>query len=325
MRSRLSGAVGLVIAVLSAAAFGISGTFASSLIAVGWTPAAAVTARITIGTLILTIPALIQLRGRWVLLRRSWGKITAFGLIAVAGCQLCYFNAITHVSVGVALLLEYLGVILVVGWLWLRRGQRPRALTIAGSIASVLGLLFVLDLGGSHRLDPVGVLWGLGAAVGLAVYFVLSDGDGESVPPLVMAWGGLGVGAVALIVLELCGVLTVTAPMTDVVLLNHRVSWLVPVLGLALIASAFAYVLGITGTRLLGSKTASFVGLTEVLFAVAFAWLFVGQVPVVVQFIGGALILGGVTLIRVDDLRAPPGAERRASAELSDATADPLP
>ena len=81
---------------------------------------------------VLTIPALLQLRGRWELLRRGRGRVAAFGLVAVAGCQLFYFNAIERMPVGVALLLEYLGAVLVVGWLWLRHGQRPRRLTVAG-------------------------------------------------------------------------------------------------------------------------------------------------------------------------------------------------
>ena len=51
-----------------------------------------------------------------------------------------------------------------------------------------------------------------------------------------------------------------------------------PVLGLALVAAAVAYVTGVLGARLLGAKIASFVGLTEVLFAVLFAWLLLGQV-----------------------------------------------
>jgi hypothetical protein len=40
--------------------------------------------------------------------------------VAVAGCQLAYFNAVQSLSVAVALLIEYSGVLLVVGWLWLR-------------------------------------------------------------------------------------------------------------------------------------------------------------------------------------------------------------
>jgi len=75
--------------------------------------------------------------------------------------------------VGVALLLEYLAAVLVVGWLWLRHGQRPRRLTVAGAAAAIAGLAMVLDLGGSARIDPVGVMWGLLAAVGLAIYFLL--------------------------------------------------------------------------------------------------------------------------------------------------------
>ena len=103
------------------------------------------------------------------MLRRNLGMVAIYGLVAIAGCQVFYFNAVQHLSVGVALLLEYMGIILVVGWLWLRSGQRPRRLTIAGSVAAVVGLVLVLDLAGDTQIDLVGVLWGLGAAVGLAV------------------------------------------------------------------------------------------------------------------------------------------------------------
>jgi len=49
-----------------------------------------------------------------------------------------------------------------------------------------------------------------------------------------------------------------------------------------------------------GSRVASFVGLSEVLFALGFAWLLLGEAPSGVQFFGGALILGGVILVRMD-------------------------
>src|SRR5260221_14754840 len=78
-RSRLGG-IGLALAVLSAATFGTSGTFASSLIDAGWSPAAAVLARVSLAALLLTIPAIVALRGQWSALRRSFGRIAAFGL-----------------------------------------------------------------------------------------------------------------------------------------------------------------------------------------------------------------------------------------------------
>jgi len=303
------GGAGLTLAVLSAATFGTSGTFGSSLIAAGWSPAAAVIARIAVAAAILTIPALLQLRGRWGLLRRGAGQAAAYGLVAVAGAQLFYFSAIQRMPVGVALLLEYLGVVLVVGWLWLRHGQRPRRLTAIGGSAAIIGLALVLNLAGSARISPIGVMWGLLAAVGLAVYYLLSAAErAEPLPPIVMAWAAMCIGAAALAALGWLGLLPVSFRTGDVVFLGHRVSWIVPVLGLSLVAAVIAYVAGIGAARRLGAKLASFIGLAEVLFAIAFAWLLLGQLPSPVQFAGGAFILAGVTCVRVDELRRGPAA-----------------
>src|SRR5579875_3363854 len=262
------GWAGLALAAASAAAFGTSGTFATSLIGAGWSPAAAVLAR-----------------------------------IAVAACQLFYFNAIARMPVGVALLLEYLGPVLVVGWLWARHGQRPRTLTVAGAAASLSGLVLVLNLTGRAHLDPLGVMWGLLAACGLAVYFVLSAHGGGQLPPLVLAWAGMCAGAVTLAAAGAAGLVPMAATTRDTDLLGHRASWLVSVLGLSLVAAAFAYAAGITAARRLGPKLASFVGMAEVLFAILFAWLALGQLPTVMQFAGGAFIVAGVTLVRLDESR----------------------
>lgn len=298
------GGTGLTLAIVSAATFGTSGTFASSLIRAGWSPAAAVFARIAVSALLLTVPALLQLRGRWALLRRGAGKMAVYGLVAVAGCQLFFFNAVERMPVGVALLLEYLGTVLLVGWLWLRHGQRPRRLTVTGAVTAIAGLALVLNLAGSARLDPIGLMWGLLAAVGLAVYFLLSAAeDAEPLPPIVMAWGGMCTGAAALAVLGWAGVLPMTATAGSVEFVGHRVSWIVPVLGLSLVAAVIAYVAGIGAARRLGPKLASFVGMAEVLFAILFAWLLLAQLPSVLQFVGGALILAGVTLVRLDESR----------------------
>ena len=298
---------GLALALLSAATFGTSGAFASSLIDTGWTPGAAVMVRVTVAAIVLTLPALLQLRGLRPPIGRSARMVTSYGVVAVAGAQLCYFNAVQHLSVAVALLLEYSGVLLVVGWLWARHGHRPRWMTVAGAVIAVAGLGLVLDLLGNHDVDGVGVLWALGAAVGLAVYFVVSAGVRDPLPPLVVAWGGLAVGATALGVAALAGVLPVQATRAPVTLHGAHVSWLVPVLGLALVAAVVSYVAGIAAARMLGAKVASFVGLTEVLFAVLFAWLLLGQRLDAVQIVGAALVVGGIALVRIDELTAPAG------------------
>jgi drug/metabolite transporter (DMT)-like permease len=297
------GAAGLGLALLSACTFGTAGSFATALMATGWTPGAVVTTRISVAALILTVPALLQLRGRWSALRRSAGLIVGFGLVAVAGCQLFFFSAVRRLDVGVALLLEYLGIVLVVLWLWLRHGQRPRRLTVIGVVAALAGLVLVLNPS-AGGLDPVGVLWGLLAGTGLAVYFLISARQEDGVPPLVVAWGGMVVGALTLGACDLAHVLPVHAGTASVHLFDRQLSWLVPVAGLSVVAAALAYTAGIGATRLLGAKLASFVGLTEVLFAVAFAAVLVGQVPGPGQLLGGAVVLAGVALVRADETGA---------------------
>ena len=304
-----AGGAGLTLALVSAAAFGTSGTFAAALIGADWSPGAAVLARMAVAALILTVPAVLQMRGRWTLLRRDAGRVAAYGLFAVAGAQWCYFNAVARIPVGVAILLEYLGVVLVVGWLWLRHGQRPRRLTIIGGIAALAGLAMVLNLAGSAGISPAGVFWALGGAVGLATFFVLSAGAArEPLPPLVMTWAGMCVGTATLAAMAGTGLLPLTASVADVHVFGHQVSWIVPVLGLSLVAAVISYIAGIGAARRLGARLASFIGMAEVLFAILFAWLLLGQLPTPVQFLGGGFILAGVAMVRFGELRVPPPA-----------------
>ena len=177
-------ASGLGVALFSSAVFGLSGSFATAycqqrhaalldaltyalnkhgerpaLLETGWTPGAAVTARLTGAALILAVPAVPALRGRWHQLRDNWLTVLLFGLIGVAACQLFYFNAVARLSVGVALLLEYLAPVLIVLWLWAASRKRPRPLTVAGTLLSLGGLVLVLDLTGAIKIDFIGVLW----------------------------------------------------------------------------------------------------------------------------------------------------------------------
>jgi drug/metabolite transporter (DMT)-like permease len=292
---------GVAIGLVSAMFFGTSGTFGSALIAAGWSPAGAVLGRVAIAALALTVPALITLRGRWSLLRRSAGQMIVYGLVGVDACQVCYFNAIARMDVGIAILLEYMGIVLIVGWLWLRHGQRPRVLTVGGVVAALGGLALMLDLTGSVTVSIAGVLWALAAAVAMAVYFFQSADGSGGLPPVVLTWGGMVVGAVVLAALGLTGLVPLRFAGGDVTLLGRPVSWLVPLLGLSLAAAAIAYVTGIAAARRLGAKLGSFVAMAEVLFAVAFAWILLHQAPATTQFLGGALILLGVIAVRLDE------------------------
>ena len=294
-------ATGLLLVLLSAATFATSGPFADSLLVTGWTPGAAVTTRICTAAAVLTLPALLAARGRWPAIRAEARLLAVYGLLAVAGCQLMFFYAVQHLSVGVALLLEYSGSVLVVLWLWLHEKQRPGARTVVGAGLCVAGLVLVLDVLSGAHVDLVGVLFGLGAAVGLATFYVLSSRAETDVPPLVNAWIGMIVGGIALLVAGAAQLIPMQAATTDVRLADRTVSWLVPVLGISLVAAVIAYTAGISGARRVGSRVAAFVGLSEVLFAIVFAYLLVDQSVGWNQAFGGVVVVGGIALVRADE------------------------
>ena len=296
---------GLLLAVASAASFGMSGVLARGLLDTGWSAGATVALRIAVAAAVLVVPGALAVRGQWQLVRANAGLIAVYGVAAVAGAQLCYFYAVSHLQVSVALLLEYTAPVAVVVWLWLRHGHRPSALTVLGAAIAAGGLVLVLDVLSGADLSVVGVLWALGAMVGAATYFVISADEDNGLPGITLAAGGLLVAGAVLLVAGITGLLPFDASSADAVYDGRAVAWWVPVLTLGLVTAAFAYVTGIAAGRRLGSRLASFVALGEVLASVVFAWALLGELPRPVQLAGGLLVLAGVVVVKLGEGRTP--------------------
>ncbi|MGA8257189.1 MAG: EamA family transporter [Nocardioides sp.] len=292
---------GLAFALGSAVAFGMSGALARPLLDAGWTPGSVVLVRIGVGAAVVVPFGALALRGRWGLLRRNAGLIVLYGLLAVAGAQFCYFSAVSHMQVGPALLIEYTAPAAIVAWLWLRHGQRPGRVTLLGAAICAAGLVLVLDLLSGADLSLVGVLWALAAMVGAASYFLISADDTTGLPPIALASGGLVVGAAALGLLGLVGLMPVAAETTSVAYAGRSFAWWQPLLVLGLVTAALAYVTGIAAGRALGSRLASFVALSEVVAGVLWAWLLLDQLPGTLQLLGGLLILVGVVAVKLGE------------------------
>ena len=292
---------GVAWAVLAGMSFGLSGALGSGMLAAGWTPAALVLARIGVGAVTLAVPAALSLRGRWHLLRANAGFLLAFGVVAVAACQFSYFNAVERLPVAVAILVEYVAPVAVMGWMWARHRQVPSAVTLVGAAVAIAGLLLVIDVFSVGSVDGVGVLWALGGMVGCAFFFVVSSGEDNGLPPTVLAAGGLTVGSVLLGLAGLLGLVHLGGSTTAATYHGVHVVWWLPLLGLGVVTAAVSYVSGIIASRSLGARLASFFGLLEVLFSVVFAWLLLGQLPRPVQLLGAVLLLAGVLVVRAGE------------------------
>jgi drug/metabolite transporter (DMT)-like permease len=96
-----------------------------------------------------------------------------------------------------------------------------------------------------------------------------------------------------------------------------EVPGILPILWVGAVGTTLGYALGVMAVPRVGSRLASFIGLSEVLFALGFAWLLLGERPGPIQFVGGAVLLVGVVLVRMD-------AGDSADAELDRAATIPV-
>ncbi|MCJ0875793.1 DMT family transporter [Streptomyces sp. AP-93] len=304
---------GLGLALVSAIAFGGSGVAAKPLIEAGLDPLHMVWLRVAGAALVLS-PLAWRHRD---LVRRKPLLLAGFGLIAVAGVQAFYFASLSRIPVGVALLLEYLGPALLLGWIrFVQRRPVTRA-AAAGAAVAVVGLACVVQIWAGLSLDLFGVLLGLAAACCQAFYFVFADqgSDGDDVPdPMGMIAYGMIVGTLVMTVIArpwqmdwqvlggdaALGDLMVPAP----VLLG----WVV------LIATVFAYLTGVVSVRKLSPQVAGVVACLEAVVATVLAWVLLGEHLSTWQIIGGALVLGGAFIAQTSRGQAAPGVAEPVAA-----------
>ncbi|MCG2803521.1 MAG: DMT family transporter [Cellulomonas sp.] len=291
------GAAGVATGLVGAAAFATSGPMVKPLLAIGWTPGAAVLVRLTMGALLLAVPVAVAVRGRFSVIVAHWRLVVTFGLFGVAASSTLFYLAVDRLTVAVTLLLEYTGPLLLIGWAWLRTRRAPSTRTLVGAALAMGGLVLVLDVAGAVHLDTLGLVFASLAAVGNAAYFALM-GVPSALPPVALAGSAMAVAAVAVGVLAMVGVLPVHVVAAPVVMAGAQVSWWLPVLVVGVLPTAFAYGISAVSVRLLGDQVASFVALAEVLFAVLLAWAVLDEAPAAAQGLGAVLVVAGVALVR---------------------------
>ena len=316
---------GILLGITAAIAFGAGGVIVKPLLESGWTPVAAVIARVSITAVVLLIPGLlalrvpgaerlrIDLRPLW---RAKW-TVLLYATLAVAGVQVAFYSAIQRIPVATTLLIEYLAPVALVVLAWVSTRRRPAGIVLVGSVVAIGGLVLVVGPGGGS-LDPIGVgLAGI-AMIGVAAYYLM--GDRPDLPPMALISAGFIVGAIELWIIAPTGLLPVAATFGAVPFLGGTAPWWVPTIAVAIFSTAIAYVAGIAAIVRLGSRLSSFLGLTEVLFAGVFGWILLGEALGPVQILGGVLVLAGIVLIRLEK-PAPELVDPMPIADLGIATA----
>jgi len=191
--------------------------------------------RLGLGALILWL-----LRQPWRRLRgrHDWASLWGYGL-TLGVMNLCFYMALRTVPLGIAVALEFLGPLAIALF-----GSR-RALDFLWVALVVAGLALLLPWQAqTQALDPVGVLYALGAAVGWATYILLGRRAGAAFGNDAVALGS-AIGALAVVPV---GVMHAGAALFTVSMLPFA-------FGMAILSSALPYSLEMLALTRLPART----------------------------------------------------------------------
>jgi drug/metabolite transporter (DMT)-like permease len=225
-------------------------------------------------------------------------RLAAYGVIGFALVQWLYFVSIDRLPVGIGLLFEFTAPVLVLVWERLGR-RRPVAARAWLSVALAFGgLALVAEVWRGGTLDGLGVVAGLSAAVGLALYYVVgetsaADRDALSLTfyafvaatlfwSVVRPWWTYPFGLLGHQVHTQVGVGQVDLPLW--VLVGYVV----------LLGSVVPFVLVVRGLSHLPATRVGVLGMLEPPLAALVAWWWLGQSLRPVQLVGGAVVLTGI-------------------------------
>jgi len=291
--------VGYVFGFLAALLFGANGSVTKVILENGLNPAQVTQFR-TLGTCLIAgaIMLVVDRRG-FRLPPKQIAVMAVLGVVGIALLQVTYAYAIQLLPVGIALLFEYLAVLIVavVAFFFLKEKVKARLWIAIGFV--LLGLAVVAQVW-SSTLDPFGVLMALAAAVTLAIYFLVGERQVTATSPLAVAFWTSGFAALAW--LPFSGWWMIEPSLAvEPVSLGGNLSALVlplwiPLLWLIVLGSFAPFLLSFAAIGRLKATPAGIVATSEVIFAFVVAWIWLGEELNGVQLVGAAVVLVGIVL-----------------------------
>ncbi len=223
--------------------------------------------------------------------RGDLGRFAAMSLTGYGAASLCYATAnnLIGTPVTTVLLYTYPAMVSVIGWLFLSERFPPRR--IAAVLLTFAGCALAAGvLGSSTELKPLGILLGLGAGLGYAVFNVLSFRTMARTPRMTLMAYVFAMSAVEM---------TVAAGLSGTIGTVARwdgTAWGSVALMVAIPTFA-AIMLYLGGVQRMGAAQAAVVSTLELPFAVIFAAMaFPLEQLTPMQMVGAAIVLGGVVL-----------------------------
>jgi drug/metabolite transporter (DMT)-like permease len=293
-------ALGYAMVALAATLFAVNGTVSKVILDRGLDSQQLTEVRCAGALLGLTIIALALRPSSLRIRRNELSLLIALGIGGLALVQWSYFVAIHRIAIGVALVIQFIGPILVALWArFVYKEHVRRRIWVALALA-LTGLVLIVQIWEADRPNAVGLTAAAVAAVTYAAYILLAEkGVRRRDPVSLSAWGFL----FATVFWSLL------APWwnfpggrvgADTSLLGNLASSHLPVWALivwmVVLGTIIPFALVVAALRHITATQAGVTAMLEPVVAIVVAWAWLGESLDPTQLAGAAATLAGISL-----------------------------
>lgn len=298
---RRNPALGYGLYLAAATLFGFNGTVSKTILATGISAARLSQLRVTLAFLVLLVVVLA--RAPSALRIHTWAEarlLAVYGIAGVMLTQFMYFFAIHRIPVGITLIIEFTAPFMLAVWFRLTRGEAISRRVLMGMCLAFVGLVLIAQVWQGFTLDAPGTVAAWGAAVSLAIFFIMGERANLELPHRdalsITMWGFAGASAVWAVVLPWW-----SFPWTLIGGTSEPWSsaqWRLPVpllvTSMVVLGTVITFWLSITSMRHISAAQASSFGMAEPVVAIIIAWALIGERLSVWQVVGIAVTAVGI-------------------------------
>jgi drug/metabolite transporter (DMT)-like permease len=292
-------ALGYAMVALAATLFAVNGTVSKVILASGIDSQQLTEVRCAGALLGLMVIAAVTRPASLPLRREELPLLVTLGG-GLALVQWSYFYAIHRVAIGIALVIQFVGPILVALWARLVYREDVRARIWVALALALTGLVLMVEIWEAGRPNTAGLLAAAVAAVAYAAYILLAERGVQRRDPISLsAWGFLFATLFW----------SVLAPWwnfpggrvgADVSLLGNLASSQLPVWALMLwmvvLGTIVPFALVVAALRHISATRVGVTAMLEPVLAIVLAWVWLGESLDVTQMSGATVTLAGIAL-----------------------------
>ena len=255
----------------------------------------------TTGAFLLLAAALGVARPASLRLRRGeLAMLLIFGVLGLAFVQWFYFEAISRLDIGVALLIQYIAPVLVALWARLAYHEAVRRRIWAALALSILGIALLVELWKGLTLDGLGVAAALGSALTFAVYILSAERAVARRDPVSLVCYGFLLASIFWAVLQPWTSFPVELVDESVSLLGRLDDLSLPVwllLGwMVVLGTIVPFALLAASLRHIPASRAAITAMFEPVAATVFAYAWLGESLTAFQLVGALVVLAAILL-----------------------------